>query len=69
MNPKQSVKYTALLSKVEKAESEMRRAFRRWEKYRGQLQRLEKRLDKELLRVTDLGGRADWRDFNDSLED
>ena len=32
---------------LEKAEKEMRGAFKRWEKYRAQVERLEKSMDRE----------------------
>lgn len=67
MTAKRSARYVALLEKFNRAETEMRRAFRRYEKYREQLMRLEKLLDKELARCTDLGGKADWRDFGDEI--
>lgn len=45
MNRTQS-RFIKLVALEAKAEADMRRAFHRWEKYRGQRQRAEKALDK-----------------------
>jgi hypothetical protein len=57
-------KFIALLDKQRKAESDMRRAFRKWDKLRAQVQRAEKTLDRDFVRRAEsIGGSVDFRDF------
>jgi len=53
-------RFVKLVALEAKAEADMRRAFRRWEKYRGQRQRAEKSLDKEFAKRAG-GGEGDIR--------
>lgn len=57
-------KFLALLDKQIKAEADMRRAFRKWDKLRVQVQRAGKTLDRDFqLRADKIGGAADLRDL------
>lgn len=58
-----NAKVRAAHEKELRAEKRMRRAFKAWEKARGEMDRLCKRLDKRI------GGSYDVRDLSDPIEE
>lgn len=56
-------KYAKVLAELERAEARMRRAFKRWDKARSALHRLDRQYARDLNRRADVDipGRLDWR--------
>jgi hypothetical protein len=62
--PTREEKHAKLVEKVAAAETELTRAFNKWQKLRQQLRRSEKRLDIELAeRHSEIAGKLDIRDI------
>lgn len=55
-------RYAKLRGKLAKAESDLLRATRKWDKLRQQVKRAEAALDKEFRARSEIGGAYDFRD-------
>lgn len=56
-------KYSKLLDKLNEAETDLTRAFNKWQKLRGQVKRAAKTLDRQFKERADIAGKADWTDL------
>lgn len=66
MSAKQA-RFAKLVLQFQKAEADLVRATRKWDRLRQRVRRAERELEKDFSQRAKIGGKADWRDFGDKV--